>query len=148
MGGLFSNRIVSSVVRKVSMEPKFCERDRVISFRIRSAGCIKRGNIVIFREKSSSDFKFKRVIGLPGERFKIVNGDIYVNDILLAGGWKIKGDISNYRCISIPANHYFLMGDNRSVSEDSRDFGPVHINNILYKSHIVYWPIRHFKILI
>lgn len=143
--------VVSAVkhfsIRSSSMAPYFMKEDRVLAVHMKLAGPPKRGDTVFFK-KDSSDFAVKRVIGLPGEHIEITQGKIYIDDRIIRDFVKGPMGLSDFGRISIPANHYFLMGDNRSVSEDSRDFGPVHINNILYKSHIVYWPIRHFKILI
>lgn len=133
---------------KNSMEPLFHIGDRVIARAIKRASQIKRGTVVVFHDDISEALKYKRVIGLPGERLKIDKGETYIDGVLFAGRWKIKKDLSTFGPIFIPINHYFLIGDNRGVSVDSRKFGPVPISNVLYKALAVYWPIRHFKILI
>ncbi len=133
------------------MAPTCRERDRIFACRIKSASRIRRGSVVIFLEKTSSDYGIKRVIGLPGEKVKIVNGETYIDGILCAVGRNTKKDSSNYRSdrpLFIHPNTYFLLGDNRGVSDDSRKFGPVSFENIYYKALVVYWPPHHFKILI
>lgn len=98
-----------------------------------------RGDIVILRdpEDPSQDF-IKRVIGLPGERILIRGGHVYINDHLLvepylhlSSPWVTQADWpDNGRPVTLGPDEYFVMGDNRNNSSDSRVFGPIHRNAI------------------
>lgn len=138
------------------MEPTCRKGDWIFGYRMRGAsriGIIEKGNIVIVSDKKFfPDFRLLRVIGLPGERIKIANGETYIDKAPLVGSnkWNIAKDSSNYKSRSIPSLEYFLMGDNRSksVDFDSRKFGPVPFIKIRYKALIAYRPLCHFKILV
>lgn len=104
----------------------------------------QRGDIVVFRPPgSSSDPYIKRVIGLPGETIEIHDGAVFVNGQRLeenyvssATNWR-GGDRAS---IQIPEDEFFMLGDNRENSSDSRSFGTVPKENIIGKSWLAYWP--------
>ncbi|MEX2426273.1 MAG: signal peptidase I [Thermomicrobiaceae bacterium] len=104
-----------------------------------------RGDIVVFRPPgASSDPYIKRIIGLPGETVEIRNGSVYIDGTELqetyvssATSWRGGGDQAS---VTVPENEYFMMGDNRENSSDSRSFGTVPKVNIIGKSWIAYWP--------
>ncbi len=100
-----------------------------------------RGEVIIFHfpKDPSRDF-IKRVIGLPGDRIEIRRGDVFVN------GEKIdelyierKGTFSMSE-LTVPQDTYFVLGDNRVVSNDSREWGGVPKENIIGKAWFAYWP--------
>jgi signal peptidase I len=99
-----------------------------------------------------SDTNFiKRIVGLPGERLKVIAGRVYID------GKKLKEpyirpdaicDICNEpREITIPPGHFFMMGDNRGESADSREWGPVPKKWIIGKAFFTYWPPRRIGTL-
>lgn len=104
-----------------------------------------RGDIVVFRPPgTSSDPYIKRIIGLPGETLEIRDGSVYINGTELDEGyvssatsWRGGGDQA---AVTVPENEYFVMGDNRENSSDSRSFGTVPKDNIIGKSWLAYWP--------
>ncbi len=133
--------------------------DRVLAFSVKYALPLKRGDIVFFKTKitnikvgreaaAPAYFTVKRVIGMPGEHLMIKQGKIYIDGQKITDFVKGKWDIPDHSRTYIPLDKYFLMGDNRSISEDSRDFGPVPLRDIFYKAHMIYWPIWRFKIWI
>ena len=116
----------------------------------------KRGAVIVFiyPVDKSKDF-IKRVIGLPGDRIEIRGNRIYINGRLFKDkhGYysKRKREINNpeggtrYGPITVPAGHYFVMGDNRDHSYDSRFWGFVPSANIKGEAFIIYWSWPHWK---
>jgi signal peptidase I len=105
---------------------------------------IKRGDIVMIKVNIDNDNTYtrqcKRIIGLPGESIKILNDKVYINDKELDENYvylepmdeKVLG-ITEYSKYNIPDNCFFYLGDNRHNSLDSRQYGPVKIENIIGK---------------
>ena len=89
----------------------------------------------------------KRVIGLPGEILEIKNGDVYINNKKLTEPQKRNEDFSDFGPIRIPAHNYFMMGDNRPRSSDSRVWGSVPEEDILGKAWVVIWPLSSIKVI-
>lgn len=108
---------------------------------------IERGMIVTFKSPAELDKEYvKRVIGLPGEKIKIVDKKVYIDDSPLEEPYTLFKDKKiehsyrdNYPEFQVPANHYFCMGDNRDNSFDSRFWGPVPENYIIGKPWRIYW---------
>ncbi|HRX43639.1 signal peptidase I [Candidatus Dojkabacteria bacterium] len=114
----------------------------------------KRGDVIIFKFSDTQDF-IKRVIGIPGDEVMIKDGKIYINGEML--------DESNYlsssvitnggeylhegQSITIEQGKYFVCGDNRTNSSDSRVFGPIEKEAIKGKAWIVYFPFSEFRIV-
>ena len=113
---------------------------------------IKRNDIVVFTVDIQPYEEYvKRVIGLPNERISIKNGKPMINDSFLQEPFVIYESViqeeNNFSYILGP-DEYFLMGDNRDHSSDSRHFGPVKEKSIDGKCILIYWPIKHFKIFL
>ena len=129
-------------------------------------GTPKRGDIIVFRapENREQDF-IKRLIGLPGEKVEIKGKEIYINDKLLNDPWgdfnprhDIVRQFQHHGPVLVPENHYFVMGDNRDNSKDSRLWfggkgGFVHEKEILGKALIIYfsyegnlWNVRYSRL--
>jgi signal peptidase I len=81
----------------------------------------------------------KRVIGVPDDQVEAHGGRVYVNGVKA-------DDIAtpNFKRVDLGNDQYFVLGDNRSFSEDSRDFGPVPRKAIFGKVFLIYWPFKHF----
>ncbi|MCL2150166.1 MAG: signal peptidase I [Dehalococcoidia bacterium] len=133
-----------------SMEPSLHNGERVLINKLayRFGGEPQRGDIIVFisPEQPEGDVSYvKRVIGLPGERVKIENGYVY---IIQADGTEIRLDedylpqpmLGYYVSGVIPEDHYFVLGDNRNNSADSRHGWTVPKSDILGKAWIVIWP--------
>ena len=114
----------------------------------------KRGDVIIFKYSDTQDF-IKRIIGIPGDTIMVKDGKVYVNgqqldesnyleDTVYTSG----GDyLAEGQTITIQDNEYFVLGDNRPHSSDSRTFGPISGNQIKGKAWIVYLPISEFRIV-
>ena len=117
----------------------------------------RRGDVIVFHAPIKPDRDFvKRVVGLPGERVEIRAGTVYINGVKLKesylAGSNLTGSmdcipkLSSFSCI-LQEDQYFVMGDNRGSSNDSRDWGPVGLENIVGKVWFIYWPLSRLPFL-
>lgn len=89
----------------------------------------------------------KRVIGLPKEKLQIKNGAIYINDKFIKEHHPLNPDFVNFGPIQLPDDSYFMMGDNRPNSADSRFFGPLPESNIIGPATLRIWPLWQFGLI-
>jgi signal peptidase I len=114
----------------------------------------KRGDVIIFKYSETQDF-IKRIIGIPGDSITVKDGKIFVNGTQLDESayladtvYTSGGDyIAEGQTVSVGENEYFVCGDNRPHSSDSRTFGPISIDQIKGKAWIVYLPLSEFRIV-
>ncbi len=138
-------------VEGTSMLPELRDRDRLFinkfAYHFES---ISRGDVVVFHYPDDPALSYiKRVIALPGDTLRIDEGRVFVN------GRRIQEpyvplrfrDTRSVAEMVIPANEYFVMGDHRSISSDSRDFGPVPRKMIYGKAAFVYWPADNMGVI-
>jgi signal peptidase I len=105
---------------------------------------IQRGDIVVFRyPRDTSKSYIKRVIGVAGDRIRIENGLVYVNGEPLDEDYVPSdyADTRSYSEVVVPINSFFVLGDHRTMSNDSRDFGTVNERYIYGKAVFGYWPM-------
>jgi signal peptidase I len=132
-------------VEGTSMLPMLQDQDRLFinKFAYRFED-IHRGDVVVFLyPQDHSKSYIKRVIALPGDDLRIDHGTVWVNGLALTENYvpiKYEDDRSQPEMI-IPKGEYFVMGDHRSISSDSRDFGPVARPLIYGRAAFVYWPM-------
>ena len=115
-------------------------------------GSPARGEIIVFRfpdpNPSNRERDFvKRVIGIPGDKVAIVNGVVWVNQEPLREEYLTHRDTFNMNERVLNETNYFVLGDNRTGSNDSRAWGPVPAENILGKVWSVYWPLSDLGVL-
>lgn len=96
---------------------------------------IDRLDIIVLDEEKDNEKIIKRVIGLPGETVAIKKGKIYINDKVIDDEYAY-GETSDYNKVTLRDDEYFILGDNRLISKDSRYFGPIKDNEI--KGKIVF----------
>ncbi|MGC8548480.1 MAG: signal peptidase I [Acidobacteriaceae bacterium] len=134
-------------VEGTSMQPGLQNHDRLfVNKFVYDFGKIHRGDIVVFRYPLDPKKSFiKRVIGLPGDRLNIDDGHVYINGKRLHEPYVPLQyrDHTSMMVGVIPPGEYFVMGDHRNVSEDSRDFGPVPRKDIYGEASLVYWPLGY-----
>jgi signal peptidase I len=113
----------------------------------------QRGDIVVFsptealKQKNFNDTFIKRAIGLPGEKVEIKGGRVYINDRVLPEQYIAEYLVYDWGPVTVPANSYLVMGDNRDNSYDGRYWGFVPRDNIIGKATIRFWsPDRLGKI--
>lgn len=101
----------------------------------------KRGDIVILKYPGSSDNVIKRVIGEPGDTIEIASGVTYLNGEPLDEPYVEHPDRDNHAPITLGEDEYYVMGDNRANSRDSRIVGPVTKDRFIAKARLRIWPI-------
>lgn len=140
-----------------SMYPNFQDKEYVLTniISLRFENPIK-GDVVVFKAPSDGEKDYiKRVVGIPGDNISIRNGAVYINNskfdeskylqdgLFTTGGSYLRDGQS----ITLNSDEYFVMGDNRLSSSDSREWGPVNKTAIIGKSFFVYWPPKEMKVI-
>lgn len=115
-----------------SMKNTLKNGDILLLYKLRS---IDRFDIIVLDEEKDNEKIIKRVIGLPGETVAIKKGKIYINDKVIDDEYAY-GQTSDYNKVTLKDDEYFILGDNRLISKDSRYFGPIKDNEI--KGKIVF----------
>lgn len=151
-------------VRGPSMEPTLQQEDRVIVNRLTALSFDglslwgsgdfvfqgpERGDIVVFEPQNyGSDSIVKRVIGIPGDNILITRqGEAIVNGQRESFGDSFTRPKSYFDYpVMVPVGHYFVMGDNRNESSDSRDWGFLPASDIIGKAWAVVWPLERFQV--
>jgi signal peptidase I len=112
------------------------------------------GDVVIFKQTETADY-IKRVIAVPGQSIEVRDGSFYINgkqldesaylesDVYTGGGSFLK-EGEDY---TIPEGKYFVAGDNREHSSDSRTFGPIEKEQIKGRAVLIYWPFSHLDVV-
>lgn len=130
-----------------SMEPTLQIGDRIIvnkiTYRFSEP---KRGDVMVFKYplEPSRDY-IKRVIGLPGETLEIKDSALYINGQVVEEQYLDPNlRFMDYGPVTVPANAYFMMGDNRNNSQDSRFWGTLQRNYVVGKAVWIFWPLDRF----
>lgn len=106
----------------------------------------ERFDIVVVNKSVEGNNLIKRVIGLPGEKIRYKNGNLYINDEIIEDIYAY-GDTNNFQEIILGKDEYFLMGDNRSVSLDSRILGAIKKDEIEGTTNLVLYPFNKIGIV-
>lgn len=136
-------------IKGQSMQPNFPDAEYLltekVTYYLRKP---VRGDVIVFSPPVSEDDEYiKRVIALPGETVRVQEGKVYVNGELLKEEYLDdsvytfdEGFLGEGVDFLVPEGKYFVMGDNREHSSDSRAFGPIAFNKISGRAWVVYWP--------
>lgn len=140
-----------------SMYPTFHDREYVltdlISYKFQLP---QRGDVIVFHSPTDADKDFiKRVIGLPGDTVSIQNGNFYVNTNKFDESMYLDDSVKTYggsflkegETITVPESNYFVAGDNRPYSSDSREWKFLKKSEIIGKSLFVYWPPNRARVV-
>lgn len=136
---LFKFVLMSVEVSGSSMVPTLCSYERGISFIVTKNIGINRFDICVIKSDKTSDFLVKRVIGLPNETIEYIDNKLYVN------GEYVKEDFldnvyTGDFTYTLSEDEYYCLGDNRSVSRDSRYYGPFKKDDIKATHVFIYYP--------
>jgi signal peptidase I len=135
-------------VEGTSMAPLLSDQERIfINKFVYRFEPIHRLDVVVFWYPLDHSKSFiKRIIGLPGESVEIRQGTVYVNGRAIEEPYVPTQyeDLSDYGPVRVPKDSYFVMGDHRISSNDSRVFGPVASKFIYGRAVFAYWPVDHF----
>ena len=108
----------------------------------------RRGELVIFYPPRSRRMPFvKRVVGLGGDVVELRRGQLFVNGKLIQEPYIVYRDYRSFGPYRVPAGHFFVLGDNRANSRDSRFFGAVPLRNLIGQPFVIYWPPHRFRFL-
>ena len=133
-------------VEGTSMMPSLEDQERIfVNKLVYRLEPIERGDIVVFRYPRDPSKSFiKRVVAVAGDRVRIDGGQLYLNDQPLDEDYVPPAYADHRSCaeIEIPMGSYFVLGDHRTMSNDSRDFGPVNEEYIYGKAVFGYWPME------
>src|SRR5215475_10161591 len=132
-------------VEGTSMMPSLEDQERIfVNKFVYRLEPIQRGDVVVFRYPRDPSKSFiKRVIGVAGDRVQIDEGRVFVNGREVDEDYvpRAYADERSYPELVVPPDSYFVLGDHRSLSNDSRDFGPVNETYIYGKAVFGYWPM-------
>jgi signal peptidase I len=140
-----------------SMYPTFKNGEYILTnlIALRTNG-VHRGDVIVFIAPPDHEKDFiKRVIGLPGDTVELKSGFVYINGKELNESAYLHSDVRSYggaylkdnEPITVPQGDYFVMGDNRPFSSDSREWGLLARNMIIGKSFFVYWPVNVMRVV-
>ncbi|MCH8920514.1 MAG: signal peptidase I [Chloroflexi bacterium] len=107
----------------------------------------QRGDVIVFKAPGQQRDFIKRVIGEPGETLQIRGGIVYIDDQPLTEPYIKARPSSDFGPVVVPTDCYFVMGDNRNNSSDSRGWGAVPKDNIIGQAWLTYWPFSSFGLV-
>jgi signal peptidase I len=139
-------------VEQYSMEPTLLPHDRVLVnkflYRLREP---RHGDIVVLRYPRDPHRNYiKRIVGLPGDKVQITDGHLVVNGeriVELYVNDKSGKPSGNYDVTTVPEDSFFVLGDNRNNSEDSRAFGFLKRSQVVGQAVMIYWPLNRIQVL-
>jgi signal peptidase I len=132
-----------------SMQPNLHTNERLVveklTYRFHGP---RRGDVVVLHDPSGgSELLIKRVIGLPGERVTVADGQVFIDGAPLEESYLNQETQGGGRSWLVPPLHVFVMGDNRQASRDSRSFGPVPLDQIIGRALLRYWPLVQIGVI-
>lgn len=146
--------LANYVIQQESAYPNFLPNQRVFVDKVlyRASG-LSRGDVVVVHSQNGGDDLFKRVIGLPGDEVDIRENRVFINGAAITEAYLAPGANSDIGVrggllpLRLAGDEFFLMGDNRSYSQDSRSFGPFHQDKLVGRVWLRYWPLNTFMLV-
>jgi len=140
------------------MEPTLDIGDHILVSKLSTElGSVHIGEILVFKRPPGEEgvcggpavpYLVKRVIGLPGDHVTSKGNTVYVNGVALEQPWSHLTSLGKaIGSVTVPAGDYYMMGDNRSISCDSRYWGPLPSNLVVGEAVMKFWPFSHFGFL-
>jgi len=138
-------------IKGASMEPTFQDGNYIftskVTYKLRKP---IRGDVVVFYAPRNPELEYiKRIVGVPGDTVMIAGGEVYVNGVQINEPYisnktaiTLSGSISENQPIIVQPDHYFVMGDNRPRSSDSREFGPIPSSSFVGQVFYRYFPLN------
>ncbi|MED0972984.1 signal peptidase I [Bacillus paramycoides] len=147
---LINKSFLFCMVEGISMQPTLNEKDRILVNK--ASFSFHHGDVVIIKKEDDPTYYVKRIIGLAGDGVKLKNDVVYINNNKQNESY-IQLDISqtskrfsNFSEIKVPAHKFFVLGDNRNHSKDSRNtLGLIDESNVIGKVEMVYFPFDQMK---
>ncbi len=140
-----------------SMVPTFSDKQYILTnIVILRFAKLEIGDVIVFKAPPDPEKDYiKRIIGTPGDTVSIKNGDVYINGKILDQSKFLSQSVKTYggsylrenTLVTVPIDSYFVMGDNRGGSSDSREWGFVPAKSIIGKSFFVYWPLNKMEVI-
>lgn len=136
-------------IRGASMDPNFFDGEYLLTDKVSYRfGEPRRGDVIVFKAPTNNGEEFiKRIIGLPGEEVRLENSKIYINGKVLNEPYIKEGIFTSGgsflgegKSVVVAENEYFVLGDNRPHSSDSRAWGFISKNKITGRAWLIYWP--------
>ncbi|MGJ3238378.1 MAG: signal peptidase I [Anaerolineae bacterium] len=151
---LFDMAVPRSLVDGSSMQPTFEDTERLIVSRVHYLAMRPdRGDIVVFNSVNPNEpdvMLIKRVLGMPGETVEFRDQRLYINGVLFDEPYTAE-TCTEFRCpdsiTELGSDEYYVLGDNRNVSQDSRRFGAIPIDNVVGRVVFRYWPLQRIGII-
>ena len=138
-------------VEGISMLPRLVDQDRLfINKFVYHFESIERGDVVVFRYPRNPQLSYiKRVVAVPGDTLRIDRGQVYVNDKPLSEPYVPYEyrDTRSADAMVVPDGEYYVLGDHRSIAQDSREFGAVKRDLIYGKASFIYWPAKDLGVV-
>jgi len=142
-------------IPSASMEPTLNVGDRILVSKLATEfGSVHIGEILVFKTPPGElaacggpvvPYLVKRVIGLPGDHLTSRGNTVYVNGHALEQRWSHLTPLGTaIGRVTVPTGHYFMMGDNRFISCDSRYWGPLNAKLVVGEAVLRFWPVSHF----
>ena len=144
---LLLRRFVCMLVRVKgrSMMDTLQNGEFMLALRYGLFGGIRRFDVVICRYPGRKGYFVKRIVGLPGERVAMTEGVLCINGEAVDEDFPLRETLRGFEERTLGAEEYFVMGDNRPCSHDSRRIGPIHRSAIVARVCCVFWPLRRCR---
>ena len=144
---LLLRRFVCMLVRVKgrSMMDTLQDGEFMLALRYGLFGGIRRFDVVICRYPGRKGYFVKRIVGLPGERVSMEEGALYIDGEVVAEDFPLRKSLRGFEERTLGPDEYFVMGDNRPCSHDSRRIGPIPRSAIHARVCCVFWPLRRCR---